>query len=244
MNSYYNAANEKIEKWTNRIFEFEMKIFIPCCAFPLMIASYYNYYVMDLAEESFFFILPSAYVETTMSLLLLIIIDYIYFRIPYIDKKTPIGYLLISLINIAMLYYGIAIILCFLFLHFGICVLLVTFPLDLKRNFNDIEEKIRSDNDEKGKLSKTAIIEIEKAICELVEFHSDTLELSKTNIADLLHIELILFSFFPIRLTHQCSNVFNKIIHILFLLSTITLCVFLLQIHSVSITYYFSPKKT
>lgn len=123
-----------------------------------------------------------------MPLLLLIIIDYIYFRIPYIDKKTPIGYLLISLINIAMLYYGIAIMLCFLFLHFGICVLLVTFPLDLKRNFNDI--------DEKGKLSKTAIIEIKKAICELVEFHGDALELSKTNIADLLHIQVILFLFF------------------------------------------------
>lgn len=67
MTIYYIAANEKIEKWTNTILNFSVKIVVALYCIPIMIVSYYRYYVLDLAEKSFFMILPLAYVRTTMS---------------------------------------------------------------------------------------------------------------------------------------------------------------------------------
>lgn len=65
--TYYNTANEEIEKWTNRILKFGFKVSTPTYCIPAMIASYYRYFILDMAEESFFMVYPSAYVETMIS---------------------------------------------------------------------------------------------------------------------------------------------------------------------------------
>lgn len=103
----------------------------------------------------------------------------IYFRIPYIDGKTPLGYFLTSLFSIALLYYLTEIIFCALFLHFGFCVLSMALMVDFKQSFNSIEEKIKLDiSNKKGKLSMTAVVDIEKDVREMVMFHGDGKQLS------------------------------------------------------------------
>lgn len=67
MISYYKSANDDIEKWTDIIHGFAMKILIPLYCIPLIIVSYFKYYAMSSAEESFFMIFPIAYVKTTIS---------------------------------------------------------------------------------------------------------------------------------------------------------------------------------
>lgn len=67
MDSYYDAANKTIEKWTNRIFKAELQLVMPVYFFPLMVASYYRYYVLGMAEKSFYMIYPTSYVETAIS---------------------------------------------------------------------------------------------------------------------------------------------------------------------------------
>lgn len=58
MITYYNKANEEIEKLTNITLKFAIKILIPLYFIPLITVSYYKYYVMNSAEESFYMIFP------------------------------------------------------------------------------------------------------------------------------------------------------------------------------------------
>lgn len=103
----------------------------------------------------------------------------IYFRFPYVNEKTPIGYLFISLFTIASLYYLLTIIFCILFIHFGFCILLMTFPIDVKQNINKIEEKIKVSISQKGKFSKTEVVEIKKSVRDIIQFHGDAKQLSR-----------------------------------------------------------------
>lgn len=58
----YVVANETIEKWTNWAFN-AVNLTMPLYFFPLMIASLYRYFVLDLADKSFYMIYPTSYVQ-------------------------------------------------------------------------------------------------------------------------------------------------------------------------------------
>lgn len=88
--------------------------------------------------------------------------------------------MLVSLFNIVILYFAFAAVLCIILPHFGFCVLLMTFPFDVERNSNKIEKKIKSNIKKNGQLTMDAVVEIEKDIRQIIKFHGDSKQLSKT----------------------------------------------------------------
>lgn len=214
MINYYNAANEKIEKWTNRILTFYMKTFVPVYCIPTMTASYYKYFILDSAAESFDIILPSSYVETIIAHYFHVTdwysTAYVFCRIPYFNEKTPIGYLFFSLFNIALTYYDVTILLCILLVYFGFCVLLTTITDDFKRNLNEIGKKDRIKVN--AKKTMTALIEIKKDICEMVQFHGNVKQLSRAKVFNVLGGTRILFILlYSIFLNQIGSSMFEYI---------------------------------
>lgn len=61
VNTFYKATNEKIEKWTQYIQNIVLKILLPIFSIPMIIQSYYKYYVLNLSEESFQLLFPALY---------------------------------------------------------------------------------------------------------------------------------------------------------------------------------------
>lgn len=59
----YKAANEKNEKWIKRLLNVLVYKLIPLYAFPNIIFSYFNYYALDLSENSFRLMFPATYVQ-------------------------------------------------------------------------------------------------------------------------------------------------------------------------------------
>lgn len=96
------------------------------------------------------------------------------------------GYLFISLFNVAALYCVYAFTSCVLLLYFGFCFLLMSFPVDVRQNLNEIEGKIKSSISQKGKLTMAEQIEIKKNVCDIIQFHGDAKQLSKTKIVQSL----------------------------------------------------------
>lgn len=180
MTTHYKAVNEKLDKWTALSLKCLTKVIIPFYCFPLMIASYYKYFVMNSAKESFFMIYPIAYVKLTITNDILLKCCYIYFRIPYFDEKTPIGYLFVSVFTMVFMYYALTTLFCVLFSYFAFCVLLESFPLDIKQSFNNIDEKIKLGINKNQQLSMSTVVDVKNDVCVMVQFHGDFKQLSKT----------------------------------------------------------------
>lgn len=61
-NTMYITTNEKLEKWTNKIIEIYLKIIFPISLLSSVVLCYFNYFVLNLSEESFVLLLPYSYV--------------------------------------------------------------------------------------------------------------------------------------------------------------------------------------
>lgn len=168
---------------------------------------------------------------------------HIYFRFPYVHEKSPNGYLFMSLFNLVSVYYIVMILTCILCTHFGLCILLMAFSIDIKQNLHKIEKKLKTSiSQQRQLLSMTEVNEIKKNFCDIVQFHGVVRQLSETTkisnsiycgvkISFFFHISILTFSLR--RMVQQCSIAFMEVVNIIFLLSTSVLCVLLIQIQRV-----------
>lgn len=81
-----------------------------------------------------------------------------------------------------LIYYIITILECVLVVFFGFCVLLMAFTIDIRRNLDDIENKIKSSISLNSKSSIAAKVEIKKNVYEMIRFHADAKQLSTLKI--------------------------------------------------------------
>lgn len=102
-------------------------------------------------------------------------------RLPF-EWKTPIGYCFAMLFIAVQIYVQIPLLLCILCLFIGFCMFSVCFSNELDQNSKMMETIIRSATDLKGKLSSGTRIEIKRKLCTFVRFHSDSMQLSGSNI--------------------------------------------------------------
>lgn len=102
-----------------------------------------------------------------------------------------------------------------LLLFFGVCGLLNTFIVDIEHCLSIQEENFKSSVKRDGKLSNQTRIELKENLSKIIRFYSDSL-----------------------KLTYQCSEVFDAITSLLIMLFTFNICWNLFQVNIVSLFYY------
>lgn len=54
----YTTTNEIFEKWIKKVGDIYLKVLIPTGVLLCLISSYFNYFVLNLSEESFTLVFP------------------------------------------------------------------------------------------------------------------------------------------------------------------------------------------
>lgn len=95
-------------------------------------------------------------------------------RLPF-NWKTPLGYTVASAIQILFFFSVLEIFITFIMIYFGICRCAVAFVEDIEQNFRNIHQNILDYN---GVFPSNDQNPLYKKLCEIIEFHSNALQLS------------------------------------------------------------------
>lgn len=175
-------VNEMVEKMAT-FFHFALvKLTLPCVLLPNFIMSYFSYFTTDLGADAFILPLPVWLVwkwwffkeETLLSIKLENFLKQLFHlfsrhRQPF-DWRSPFGFFIAFSIQSASSYCITISAVCHMNILIGSCVLLLTITKDLKNEFKSTAELNET------KMNRT---ELYKKMSNLIEFHTDTIELSE-----------------------------------------------------------------
>lgn len=145
----YIEVNEKIEKQTGMLYIALLKVTLPATMLPNFILSFLIYFTTDSESQAFLLVFP--------------------IWLPF-DWRTPVGYLIAFAIEFAAFSCILIASNCLMGFLIGSTEMLMAIVVDIKEALNTLNDGYKTEKNP---------LKLKQSICDFVQFHADTTQLSE-----------------------------------------------------------------